>query len=141
RGEMGRCALVTSLEDGWLCGTGSIRVRSNKNLVSPSYLSNVLSTMGVRDWLLLESVGATMENLNTGILARIPLPLPPMNEQLAVNEFILDVTAKTDSIKANTYKQIEKLSEYRTALITMAVTGKIDVRSFQHHNGQEPLQA
>jgi len=63
RGDLGRCALVTSREAGWLCGTGSIRMRPKLNLVDPDFLNLVLETCGVADWLLLESVGSTMDNL------------------------------------------------------------------------------
>ena len=78
RGQMGRCALVTEKEAGWLCGTGSLLMRPRVTSSVPSFLSKVLSTDGVRDWLLLESVGSTMDNLNTSILSRIPLPMPTL---------------------------------------------------------------
>jgi type I restriction enzyme S subunit len=55
RGEMGRCALVTSTEAGWLCGTGSLRMRPKSDVVDSRYLNRVLSTDGVGEWLLLES--------------------------------------------------------------------------------------
>src|SRR5262249_52634873 len=81
RGEMGRCALVTEHEEGWLCGTGSLIVRPDTNTGHPPYLNLVLSIRGIKDWLSLESVGSTMENLNTEILSRTPVPNPPPSEQ------------------------------------------------------------
>ena len=128
RGEMGRCALVTAIEEGWLCGTGSILVRPDTALSLSAFLNRVLSTRGVKDWLLLESVGSTMDNLNTGILSRIPLPMPPLSEQYAINAFIDQETARIDALIARIGEAIEKLKEYSAALISAAVTGKIDVR-------------
>ncbi len=128
RGEMGRCALVTKIEKGWLCGTGSLLIRPRTSMVSPLYLNMVLSTSGVKDWLLLESVGSTMNNLNTSILSRIPVPTPPLTEQNAITEYIDREMSKIDALISRIREGIEKLKEYSTALISAAVTGKIDVR-------------
>jgi type I restriction enzyme S subunit len=128
RGEMGRCALVTAVETGWLCGTGSLRIRPNLGVIHPPFLNTFLSISGVRDGLLLESVGATMDNLNTTILGRIVLLVPPIDEQRAIIAFLDRETAKIDALIAKVREGIEKLKEYRPALISAAVTGKIDVR-------------
>lgn len=129
RGEMGRCALVTAAEAGWLCGTGSLRMRLKRDVAYPQFLNWILSTSGVRDWLLLESVGATMDNLNTTILARVPLSVPPFDEQVAIASYLDRETTKIDALIAKIREGIEKLKEYRTALISASVTGKIDVRN------------
>jgi len=128
RGEMGRCALVTAAEAGWLCGTGSLRMRLKLDIAYPQFLNWILSTSGVRDWLLLESVGATMDNLNTTILARVPLSVPPFDEQVAIASYLDRETAKIDALIAKIREGIKKLKEYRTALISAAVTGKISVQ-------------
>jgi type I restriction enzyme S subunit len=128
RGELGRCALVTATEEGWICGTGSLRVRPRKDISEPTFLNLTLSTPGVKDWLLLESVGATMDNLNTSILASLLLPLPPLSEQRDLITFIDQETTKINALVDKVREHIEKLREYRMALISAAVTGKIDVR-------------
>ena len=128
RGEMGRCALVTEKEAGWLCGTGSLLMRPRVTLAAPAFLNKVLSTEGVKDWLLLESVGSTMDNLNSNILSRIPLPIPPLSEQYTIVNYLEGETAKIDALISRIQEGIEKLKEYSTALISAAVTGKIDVR-------------
>jgi type I restriction enzyme S subunit len=126
RGEMGRCALVTDIEDGWLCGT--VRIRLNKINVYPKFIHYVLSLEGVRDWLSLESVGSTMENLNTEIISRIPVSLPPVQQQIDIALFVEYETTQINSLIAKIQESIDRLKEYRTALISAAVTGKIDVR-------------
>jgi type I restriction enzyme S subunit len=128
RGEMGRCALVTRVEARWLCGTGSLRIRPNLGLVFPPFLNRFLSISEIREWLLLEAVGATMDNLNTTILGRMPLLVPPVDEQRAIAVFLDSETSKINALIAKVREGIEKLKEYRTALISAAVTGKIDVR-------------
>ena len=131
RGDLGRCAVATRGEEGWLCGTGSLRMRPNLDLAHPSYLNQVLSTSGIAEWLLLQSVGSTMDNLNTAILSRLPLPVPPLVEQCAIAAQLNQEAAKLDVLIAKAREMIKRLQEYRTALISAAVTGKIDVRDDQ----------
>lgn len=53
---------------------------------------------------------------------------PPLNEQRAIAEYIDSKAAQIDQIIVEIEGAIERLQEYRTAFITEAVTGKIDVR-------------
>jgi type I restriction enzyme S subunit len=128
RGEMGRCALVTEKEDGWLCGTGCVRVRLDTKRSYPPFVSRLLAIKGAKDWFKLESVGSTMENLNTEIIGRIPLAVPDVNEQRHIADVAATLCCKIEAIKTKNREAIEALQEYRTALISAAVTGKIDVR-------------
>ena len=127
RGEMGRCALVTKYEVGWLCGTGSMNVRLHNRAV-PEFVSLTLQTQFVREWLRLESVGSTMDNLNGSILSRVPFVLPPIQEQSSVVCFLNKQTSKIDELIIEAEHAIDLLKEHRSALISAAVTGKIDVR-------------
>lgn len=129
RGEMGRCAKVSDIEAGWLCGTGCLNVRLNDSAVS-EFVSIYLRTEYVRELLKLESVGSTMDNLNTEILSRIHVPVPPLKEQLAIVAFLDCETTKLDTLTTEAQRAIELLKERRSALISAAVTGKIDVRTF-----------
>lgn len=80
RGEMGRCAVITEKEDGWLCGTGSFFMEPAVCLFV-EYLSKFFSTPYAKQYLGGESVGTTMSNLNHAILSKMPIPLPPLAEQ------------------------------------------------------------
>lgn len=75
RGDLDRRALVTEAEAGWLCGTGSVRVRVRPG-VSQRAVYLALSTKSTVDWLKANATGTTMPNLNAGIVARIPMNLP-----------------------------------------------------------------
>jgi len=127
RGDMGRCACITREAEGWLCGTGSIRIRLNES-AHPKFVMAYLSTQGVKGHLLIESVGSTMDNLNTSILSRIPIVLPSPEEQKAIMEEVSIRVGQIDEMLSNISESVSKLREYRTALISAAVTGKIDVR-------------
>ena len=128
RGDVGRCGLVGKQHEGWLCGTGCLRMRPCPNSAESSYLVNLLSTQGVGDWLGNESVGSTMQNLNTSIIGRIPAAIPSLAEQRRICEFLDRETMKIDTLVVKVREAIDRLKELRTALIAAAVTGKIDVR-------------
>ena len=80
RGEMGRCAVVTEKEDGWLCGTGSFFMEPSMSLYV-YYVVSLFSSPYAKFYLGGESVGTTMSNLNHTILSKMPIPLPPLAEQ------------------------------------------------------------
>ncbi len=129
RGELGRCALIGHQEVGWICGTGSLRMRlKDEDLADPAYLVQLFLSKGVAEWFSLRSVGSTMENLNTGILSKLPLPLPPKSEQQVIVEYIAERQRLIDTAIAQTQRQIDLVREYRTRLIADVVTGKLDVR-------------
>lgn len=125
RGEIGRCAVVGQHEVGWLCGTGSLVVRLHQG--SSKYYWRIISGAGFSSLLQLNAVGTTMLNLNPTIVGRMLVPVPPRPEQLAIAAYLDEETAKFDALVARVETAIERLQEYRTALITAAVTGKIDV--------------
>ena len=128
RGDVGRCGLVGEQQEGWLCGTGCLRMRPCPRSAESSYLLYLLSTQGVGDWLANESVGSTMQNLNTSIIGGIPVAVPSLAEQRRISEFLDRETTKVDALLAKIHEAIDRLKELRTALIAAAVTGKIDVR-------------
>ena len=66
--------------------------------------------------------------LETATLAGFLTPLPPYREQAAITKFLDTQTRRLDALVRRAVSAIERLQEYRTALITAAVTGKIDVR-------------
>lgn len=88
RGDVEKCALVKEQEAGWLCGTGCLRVRlgSSDNAVSAEFLHAYLSSPMIREWISRNAVGATMPNLNTGILRDVPLLLPSVREAKGIGK-------------------------------------------------------
>jgi type I restriction enzyme, S subunit len=128
RGELGRCALVTERETGWLCGTGSLRIRPIPSCYSSDYLVQVFGSRGVRDMLSLSSIGATMDNLNAGMVARLRLPCPPVAEQRHIIHYINERSQETETTAETARSEITFLREYRIRLIADVVTGKLDVR-------------
>ena len=128
RGDLGRCALVQDRESTWICGTGSIRVRIKYDNIEPKFLIQALQAPGVGEHLSLVSVGATMNNLNTGILKSVPILVPPLQEQGELLEYIGRQSRGATVSITRAHQQIELIEEYRTRLIADVVTGQLDVR-------------
>ena len=70
-------------------------------------------------------------SLSEGDQTVLPFPLPPLQEQHAIAEFLDRETGQIDVLVSRVEVAVERLLEYRSALITAAVTGKIDVRNFE----------
>ena len=99
RGEMGRCAIVTKNEDGWLCGTGSLVLRMPRSLYAP-YLAMLIGAPMARTYLGGASVGTTMQNLNQSILAKMPVGVPPLAEQKRIVAKVDELMALCDRLEA-----------------------------------------
>lgn len=82
------------------------------------------------DWLRLDSEGAgsTKGAITCEQLGALPVPLPPAAEQERIITHVTGMTARTDSLAAKAERSIALLKERRSALITAAVTGQIDLR-------------
>jgi type I restriction enzyme S subunit len=72
--------------------------------------------------------GATVESIEHSYLAQTVVPLPAVAEQNAIVEYLETELAKFDTLTAEAQRAIDLLQERRTALISAAVTGQIDVR-------------
>ncbi len=72
---------------------------------------------------------STVDSLRRPIFTDFVVLLPPLPEQAAIAAYLDEETAKLDALVGKVEEAVERLQEYRTALITAAVTGKIDVRA------------
>lgn len=80
------------------------------------------------DYQMATFLSSTINQLTTGNLKSMEVPLPSKDEQRTIAAFLDSHCAKIDTLIAKSIEMIETLREYRSALITDAVTGKIDVR-------------
>ena len=74
-----------------------------------------------------------MDNLNTNILKKFPLLVPPIQQQKDIVEHISQQTATIDYAIRKSGEQINSIRHYRTRLIADVVTGKLDVRDAAVH--------
>jgi type I restriction enzyme S subunit len=93
----------------------------------PQYLLLVFREPTQQEFLRL-TMGATLRTIGMPDVNSFQIPLPPVPEQHAIVSRVHRETARIDALIAKIRQHIEKLREYRTALISAAVTGKMDVR-------------
>lgn len=107
-----------------------VRLRTADNS-DPKYFAYLLNTEGILGLARTNALVAIGQcNLNPTRYGQLSIAIPPMHEQLLIARFLDTETAKLDSLTAQAERAIELLQERRTALISAAVTGKIDVRNF-----------
>ncbi len=104
---------------------------SGINGLSNKFLYWSLLSNWFTSFVTLESDRVAMPKINREKLAEILLPIPPENEQAGLAVWLKNKTDIVDSLLEKARNGIELLQERRTALISAAVTGKIDVRDWQ----------
>jgi type I restriction enzyme S subunit len=106
------------------------RIRLKGEICSPTFLCLYLGASKVRGQIELQATGASSSMLNIGqsTILELEIALPSIEEQFAITTFLDRETAKLDTLTAEAQRGIELFKERRTALISAAVTGKIDVR-------------
>jgi len=109
-------------------GMNLLRISPSKNTNS-KWLWYFIRNDGFKKTLSSRAKPAINQaSLTTNQIREMPIILPPLPEQQAIAAFLDRETAKIDTLSAKVLTAIERLKEYRTALISAAVTGKIDVR-------------
>ena len=120
---IGKNAIIGSASSGMTFGAFMTVYRSAHN----EYLHYVFNStlFELQSGMFMTS---TINQLTLGMLNGFYVPVPPITEQTDIPAFLDRETAKLDSLVAKVREAIERLRELRSALISAAVTGRIDVR-------------
>jgi type I restriction enzyme, S subunit len=126
-GTVGKVAVVPDGVEPGIINPRLVRYHL-RDLLIPRFAQRLLLSTPFQEKILLEAKGATMDGLNMQILGDLALPVPPRAEQEAILDQLLRSTASFDAMASSTEHSILLLKERRSALISAAVTGQIDVR-------------
>lgn len=129
RGEVGRVARVTADENGWLCGTGSFRLRFTED-ISREFMSLLFTCSSSRKYLARAAVGTTMVNLNHGVLASMPIALPPLAEQYRIVAKVDELMALCDRLEAR-QQDAEAAHTQLVQVLLSSLTEARDAKAFQ----------
>lgn len=105
-------------------------IKLRRRLSNPFFIAYALNSSACYDQSQLYTRGATNNDLGLSRMVNIQFPLPPIDVQNAIVEYLDKKTRTLDAAKAKTLQSISHLTEFRTALITAAVTGQIDVATW-----------
>ena len=128
RGTMGKIGVVRESFKGANITANLLRLSPNEKQAKSGHISWLFRSVFFKQALDRVCPQTTIQTVTMPQLSSIELPLPPLPEQRAIAEYLDVETAIIDALVAKVETAIERLREYRSALITAAVTGKIDVR-------------
>jgi type I restriction enzyme S subunit len=127
RGDIGRRAYLMPGQAGWFCGTGCLRIRPNSKAVNSWYLFNYLGQEDVQGIITGRALGVTMPNLNTGVMASVPVKLPPRDLQDAFARITFPMAEAREVLTA----AIENLRRTRDLLLPKLVSGEVSVEQLE----------
>jgi type I restriction enzyme S subunit len=104
-----------------------MRIRPNDE-AGRGYMRYVMSTDVFFNYLEPLFTGVSVPHVSEWQVRKFKMPFPPLDEQKSIGAYLDEQTAKIDTLIAETERFIELARERRSALITAAVTGQIDVR-------------
>ncbi|MDN0033585.1 restriction endonuclease subunit S [Oscillibacter valericigenes] len=140
RGDIGRHAFVSEHEEGWLCGTGCIRLRLLNNApIIPRFLSFFLRLPNTINSIYNQAVGSTMPNLNTGIIENIVVNYPEVDTQ----KKIVGALCTYDDLIENNNRRIAILEDmaqklYREWFVHFRFPGHENVKMVESEMGLIP---
>lgn len=111
--------------------SGGYLVRFNfGNYKTSKFIFYLSKTHFYWDWIKLNTVVSTIENVNGDKYQNFVYPKPPLSERNEIVEYLDEQIQKIDSTIEKETQRIELLKEYRQSLISEVVTGKVDVRDY-----------
>ena len=120
-------ARIRAPEENLIVSTGFAVIRPRDEL-TPDFLGHLLFASYFIEQVIARSTGVSYPAINASELVAIPVTVPPPDEQAKIAVFLDTELAKLDTLTAEAQRAIDLLQERRTALISAAVTGQIDVR-------------
>ena len=127
-GSLGNFAVVRKGDTPAQLNQRVARFRPVIDQITDGFLVGVLQTTVFYEQVISYTTGTAQFNVSTNEIGNVSLALPSIEEQRIIAAFLDSETAKIDSLVAKVREAIDRLKELRTALISAAVTGKIDVR-------------
>lgn len=124
---LGNVATVPD-DDHYILSQRVVLIRPRPTQLIPSYFLYLLSCSAFRQGVEVVATGSTAEGIKRRYLMAMPVCVPQIDEQRAITTFLEREIGRIDALVARVRDAIERLKEFRAALIAAAVTGKIDVR-------------
>ena len=119
--DIGVPALIEATADDFVCGYHLGIIRSDPSM-DPVFLYRAMQSEAVNRQLQTSASGVTRYGLPSAAVGDALLPFPPLDEQCAIAAYLDRETERIDALVARKRLLIERLKEYRTALITRTVT-------------------
>lgn len=123
--------VITPENIDFVVASSLIIIRPKKSLITSEYFNFLLQSGAVVEQVESFVKGAALRRLSIQNLMKVRGIFPPISEQNEISHYLNRTHKKFDVLERNACNLIKLLQERRTALISAAVTGKIDVRNWQ----------
>jgi type I restriction enzyme S subunit len=124
RGEMGRCALITQTEDGYLCGTGSFIIKSSDRC-DGGFLVRFLRSASCVASLEKIAGGAVMPNLSNSSLSKFGIRVPSKNKQIEITKFIDQLSIEIEKVVDIYNEKLKSIDELKKSILQKAFSGEL----------------
>ncbi|MCK4343183.1 MAG: restriction endonuclease subunit S [Phycisphaerae bacterium] len=125
---VGKSACMLDLSEPAVFECHLVRMRPSRDAIVPRFLINFLNSVPATNRLIALANQVTMTTIDQDKFKSLEVPVPPLQEQEAISELLSEHTRRFFALASSVNDAIDRLREYRSALISAAVTGKIDVR-------------
>ena len=142
RGDLRKSAIITDFEDSCIAGTGSFIFHLLG--IANSFFILFYSSPYVQDYLITDSIGTTMNNLNQKLLSRLLIPIPPRAEQVRIVSLVDELFSlvntydmmknKLDFLNSSLHENIKK------SILQEAIQGKLVPQIAEEETAQELLE-
>ncbi len=127
-GNAGVTAVIPDDLDGCQCFT--MLITSLREPAVPEFYCSYMNSHVATSYFDVEGWGTAQVNISVPILKALPIPIPPIEEQKEIVAYLNREVARIDELSSQADGVVMLLRERRSALISAAVTGKIDVRAY-----------
>lgn len=127
---VGEVAQVSVSHPRFAMGQDVVLLRKLSQEYSSDYLQYVIRSPIIIQQLANLMIGSTFKRINVDEIRTFVVPLPPSTEQAEIAKYLEGEVERFDTLTAEAQHAIDLLQERRTALISAAVTGQIDIRAF-----------
>ena len=124
RGEIGRCAVVSRDQAGWLCGTGCFVIRPSDK-TDPHFLTHLLRSRPYRGQLESVAGRATMPSISNDDLANLVIVLPPVAHQRKTLSLLESLSEETQRLESLYQRKLAALDELKKSLLHRAFSGQL----------------
>lgn len=129
-GTIGKIAKVSNLDKPACLNSGIFVVKQKKEIFVQDYLYWVFVSNQLKEFVQYNSTGSTIQHLYQNVFENMPLTLPSIEEQDAIASYLNEKTSRIDEVINALDAQRTDLNTLKQAIISEAVTGKIDVRDW-----------
>lgn len=130
---LGKVGLVKEILEPFATQRSVATIRANHNKIDYRYLFYFINSTIFQDYLWLNTGFSAQPGVYLGTLENADIPLPPIQDQLEILEKLESDLNEIDIVIKLESKKMELLNEYRQALISEVVTGKVDVSTYANN--------